>query len=157
MIADVVRTSDMTLVRLNAKDPQEPLQSLIRLTGLRADQAVCVAGPDSLEALAELCQAGFDRVACARQATGAGADAVADLLILTGASDTLGALCARTAPLLRDGGLVAAWIGGAEDGPAIRTALIAHGMEVSTWTQVCAQGRLALHRAWRHRRLAQAS
>ena len=157
MIADIVRISDMTLVRLNAKDPQDPLQGLVRLAAVRTDQAICVAGPDSLEVMADLCRAGFDRVACARQATCAGADEVADLLILTGPSETLGALCARTAPLLRDGGLVAAWLGRAEDDPAIRTALLAHGLEVSTSTRAGSGGLLALHRAWRDRRLARAS
>ncbi|HEY2659216.1 MAG TPA: hypothetical protein VGI79_05800 [Caulobacteraceae bacterium] len=137
-----------------SNEPEPPLQRLLHLTRVRPDQAISVAGPDSLAVMIELCRAGYSRVQCARQATCAGADETSDLLILTGPAEALGGLAARTAPLLRNGGVVAAWLERTEDDPPIRAALLVHGMEITTST-LDASGDLAvIHRVWRRGRLA---
>jgi len=139
----------------NCNQPEAPLQRLLRLAGAHPDQTITVAGPGSLELMIALCRAGYERVECARQATCAGADETSDLLILTGPADSLGGLAARTLPLLRDGGVVAAWLGETCDDPPIRGALLVRGMEVIRATvdraggfavafQVRRRGRLAL-------------
>jgi hypothetical protein len=147
----------MSIAETFAFELKDSLQRLVRLTGVRPDQAICVAGPGSLDVMASLCRDGFDRVECARQATCAGADEISDLLILTEAPDRLGALCARTAPLLRNGGVVAAWLSRIEDDPPIRTALLAHGMEITTSTLDIAGGLIAMHRVWRRVQLARSA
>ncbi len=110
------------------------LDRLLRLAGARLGYSISVAGPASLEVMVALCRAGYARVECARQATCAGADETSDLLILTGPADSLGGLAARTLPLLRNGGVVAACLEQMDDDPPIRGALLVRGMEVITST-----------------------
>ena len=147
----------MTVVEFAQAKPQDPLQCLVRVARVRTDQTICVAGPGSQAAMIALRDAGYGRVECARQAIRAGVDEVSDLLILTGPPETLGGLCARTAPLVRNGGLVAAWLNRIEDDPLIRTALMAHGMETTTQVLDVADGVVVMHRIWRSARLAEAS
>ena len=147
----------MTVVEFLDSNPQDPFQRLVRLARVRTDQTVCVAGPDSPEVMTALGRAGHDRVQCARQATRAGEDEVSDLLILTGPAESLGGLCARMAPLVRNGGVVAARLDRVEDDPSIRTALLVHGMEISTSIRDIAGGLVVTHRIWRSARLAKAS
>jgi hypothetical protein len=137
--------------------PETPLQRLLRLAHVRQGQTVCVAGPGSLDLTKELCRAGFGRVECARQATSTGADETSDLLILTGPAESLGGLAARTAPLLRNGGVLAAWLERTDDDQPIRFALLAHGLEITTSTLDICGGLAVIHRVWRPGRLALAS
>jgi hypothetical protein len=138
-------------------DPEDPLQRLILASGVRPDQPVCVAGPASLDMLAALCRAGFERVECARQATCAGADEVSDLLILTGPPQAFGGLCARTAPLLRNGGVIVARMDRLEEDASLRAALLVHNFEISTSTVFLEDGVAVVHRVWRRAALARAS
>ena len=132
------------------------LQRLLQLTGAGPEQSISLAGPGGLDLMVSLCRAGHNRVECARQATSAEADETSDLLILTGPPSGLGALTARTAPLLRDGGVLAAWLDRVEDDAAIRAALLIHGMEITTSTLDVAGGLAVIHRVWRGRGLARA-
>jgi hypothetical protein len=132
------------------------LHRLLQLTGAGPDQSISLAGPGGLDLMVSLCRAGHNRVECARQATSAEADETSDLLILTGPAADLGALTARTAALLRDGGVLAAWLDRVEDDAAIRTALLVLGMEITTSTLVVAGGLVVIHRVWRSRVLAHA-
>src|SRR5271168_5108285 len=92
----------------SAAGGEDPLQRMLRLAGIDRSRTVSVAGPGGLEIMVALCRAGWDRVECALQATCLGADESSDLLILAGPGDKFGALTARTAGLLRDGGIIAA-------------------------------------------------
>ena len=134
--------------------PESPLERLLRLAGARPDQTITVAGPDSLEMTVALCRAGYGRVECARQATCAGADETSDLLILTGPMESLGGLAARTLPLLRNGGVVAAWLDRVEDDPPIRGAVLVRGMEVITSVLDRHERLVVAHRVRRRGRLA---
>ncbi|MDR3506471.1 MAG: hypothetical protein P4L64_01090 [Caulobacteraceae bacterium] len=138
----------------NSNPPDPPLRRLLRLMGARPDQTISVAGPDALDLMISLCRAGYERVECARQATCAGADETSDLLILTGPAEALGGLAARTAPLLRDGGVLAAWLTSVEDDPPIRGALLVHGMEIITSALDIMGGLAVAHRVRRRGKLA---
>ena len=138
-------------------EPAPPLERLLRLAGVRPDQSVSVAGPGALEVMIALCRAGYDRVECARQAACGGADESSDLLILTGPAEKLGGLAARAAPLVRDGGVIAAWLERIEDDPPIRGALLVHGLEIITSALDIAGGLTVIHRVTRKHRLAAAS
>ena len=152
-----IRIRSMTVVEFTHSNPQDPLQRLVRIARVRTDQTICVAGPGSQETMTALRHAGHDRVKCARQAIRAGVDEISDLLILTGSPESLGSLCARMAPLVRNGGVVAAWLNRAEDDPLIRTALLVHGMEITTSVVDIGDGLVVMHRVWRSARLAKAS
>jgi len=138
----------------NSNEPDPALQRILRLAAARRDQTVSVAGPGSLDVMIALCRAGYDRVECARQATCAGADETSHLLILTGPAQDLGGLAARTLPLLRDGGVVAAKLVGLEDDAPIRGALLVRGMEIMTSSVDKAGGPVVAHRIRRIGRLA---
>jgi hypothetical protein len=138
----------------NCNQPEPPLQRLLRLAGARPEHSLSVAGPGSLELMIALCRAGFDRVECARQATCAGADETSHVLILTGPAAGLGGLAARTLPLLRDGGVVAAWLDGPEDDQPIQGALLVRGMEILTSAFDRPGGLIVAHRVRRAGRLA---
>lgn len=150
-----IRNASMAVTTIaNFDDPSAPLQRLLRLCGVPAGQTISVAGAGSLEVMIALCRAGYDRVECARRATCAGADETSHLLILTGQPETLGGLAARTLPLLRDGGVVGAWLERIEDDSAIRGALLVRGMEVITSQFDMAGGLAVAHRVRRRGRLA---
>jgi hypothetical protein len=137
-----------------AQPPAFPCAPLLHLLGIRPGQSVGVAGPGSLDVMVALCRAGWERVECALQATCAGADETSDLLILTGPPGSFGALAARTAKLLKDGGVLVAVIERVEDDVAIRAALMAKGMTILQ-TTLNAQGpRIVAHRVARAAALA---
>lgn len=93
---------------LENEPPSQLLHRMARLAGVKPDNAVCVVGPNSLSAMIGLCRMGFSRVECAQRFTAACADEVCDVLFVVGPCDAAGlsALLARTARLLKSGGLV---------------------------------------------------
>jgi hypothetical protein len=137
-----------------AEPPLFDCEHILQLLGVNPGQAVGVAGPGSLDIMVSLCRAGFERVECALQATCAGADETSDLLILTGPPEALGALTARTVKLLKDGGVLVAALGRAEDDVSIRAALLGKGMTILQSTLDISGGRLVAHRVTRAVRLA---
>jgi hypothetical protein len=129
-------------------------EHILQLLGVRPGQAVSVAGSGSLDVMVSLCRAGWERVECALQATCAGADETSDLLILTGPPEALGALTARTVKLLKDGGVLVAALGRAEDDVSIRAALLAKGMTLLQTTLEAHNGPVVAHRVARAVRAA---
>lgn len=93
---------------LENEPPSQLLHRMARLAGVKPDNAVCVVGPKSLSAMIGLCRMGFSRVECAQRFTAGCADEVCDVLFVVGPCDAegLSALVARTARLLKSGGLV---------------------------------------------------
>lgn len=137
-----------------AEPPLFDCEQVLKLLGVRPGQAVSVAGPGSLDIMVSLCRAGWERVECALQATCAGADETSDLLILTGPPEALGALTARTIKLLKDGGVLVAALGRAEDDVSIRAALLAKGMTILQTTLDTHDGPIIAHRVARAAALA---
>jgi hypothetical protein len=137
-----------------AQPPAFERQALLQLLGVNPGQAVGVAGPGSLEVMISLCRAGWERVECALQATCAGADDTSDLLILSGPPEALGALTARTAKLLKDGGVLVATLSRVEDDVPIRAALLAKGMTILQTTLDTSSGLVVAHRVARAAPLA---
>jgi len=133
---------------------ETPLQRLLRLTGVATNQTISIAGPGGLGLMVELCLAGYERVECARRSTCQGADETSHLLILTGPAEGLGGLAASALPLLRAGGMVAAWLDRIEDDAPIRAALLVRGMEVIASTLDHQDGLMVAHRVRRRGRLA---
>ena len=63
----------MAVAQSEAFENSDPLQRLLRLAGVGADQAIAVAGANTLDMMVALCRCGHQRVECARQATRSGA------------------------------------------------------------------------------------
>ncbi|HEY2050566.1 MAG TPA: hypothetical protein VGH03_14580 [Caulobacteraceae bacterium] len=137
-----------------AEPPAFECEPLLKLLGVGPGQAVGVAGPGSLEIMVALCRAGWARVECALQATCAGADETSDLLILTGPPERLGALTAKTARLLRDGGVLLAFLDHPEDDAPIRAALLGKGLSVTASVLDSRTGCVIAHRVERPALLA---
>ncbi len=93
---------------LEDEPPSQLLDRMTRLAGAKPDNAVCVVGPGSLAAMIGLCRMGYSSVECAQRFTAGCADDMCDVLFVVGPCDAagLGALLARTARLLKSGGLV---------------------------------------------------
>jgi hypothetical protein len=112
------------------------------------EKSAALANADkSLAAMIALCRAGFDHVECANRATCTCADEASDLLIVAGqmSSDACAAVLGRTCRLLRDGGVLVVQLERASDAPAVRAALAAAGMLVSSTVFDLTAGCLVTH------------
>jgi hypothetical protein len=127
--------------------PQQIVEKSAALANADKSWRVSVAGPDSLAAMIALCRAGFDHVECANRATCRCADEASDLLIVAGrmSPDACAALLERTCRLLRDGGVLVVQLERASDAPAVRAALAAAAMVVSSTLFDLTAGCLVTH------------
>jgi hypothetical protein len=127
--------------------PRQIVEKSAALANADKRWRISVAGPDSLAAMVALCRAGFDHVECAKQATCRCADEASDLLIVAGAmsSDERAAVLRRTGRLLRDGGVLVVQLERPSDAPAVRAALGAAGMGISSTVFDLSAGCLVTH------------
>ncbi len=95
----------------NFEDPAlgRRLDRMLMMTGARADQGVCVAGPEAGDAMSGLWRRGFGRVEAARRCTcGCADEKCAVLLVLGGSSvEALADLVEAVSPMLAAGGRLA--------------------------------------------------